>query len=224
MVSSSAELKVHIVGGPGSGKSTLGRSLARHLGSCVWDLDDLALSEGVYADFRPRRALADRVRDLQQVSAGSSWVIEGSFLWWTRLLFERADVIIWLDPPWRVAARRIVVRHVRAYLHDIRGGQSLMARLRALRYPHLRFLVSFFRWSSHYYTTDGSQAASDLDPDDMRALTRSATKSYLSVHAGKVIHLTRPDLQRALAALAGRKGRIAIAASHSSRETLARSR
>jgi len=191
------------VGGPGSGKSTIGSALARRIGSRSWDLDDLALTEGINADLSPRRALADRARDLEQLAARSSWVSEGSYLRWTDVLFERADAIVWLDPPWRLAARRIAIRHVGCYFADIRAARGPGARLRAIRHPHLRFLARFFAWSAHYYKSSALPPA-DSAPDDMQALTRAATQARLLAHAGKVIHITTPGLQEVLAALAGR--------------------
>ena len=123
-------------------------------------------------------------------------------MWWSEILFERADAIIWLDPPWRLAARRIATRHVGSYFRDIRDARGLGARLRAIRHPHLCFLAKFFGWSAHYYTA-GDAPLGDCAPDDMHSLTRAATRVCLLAHAAKVIRITTPDLDGALAALAG---------------------
>lgn len=198
-----SEIRIHIVGGPGSGKSTMAPAIARNVGGRSWDLDDVALSEGAHADWRPRRSLDARVADVERLAAGSTWVSEGSFLSWTSSLFERATVIIWLDTPWRVASRRIVSRHVRSYVRDVRETQGL-GRVRAVRHIHLRALVGFLQWASHYYNSDNAHGAETV-ADDMHALTRAATAAYLSAYQRKVVRLTAPDLGQALAAIADRR-------------------
>lgn len=208
-----SDLRVHIVGGPGSGKSTIGAELARRIGTRALDLDDVALSEGAHSDRRPRRALEARIREVEQFSAGSTWVSGGTFLWWSHDLFERADVVIWLDPPWGVARRRIVSRHALEYARDVLQARGLRARLRALRHPHIRSLLSFFRWSKHYYTALDRQAVGN-GPDDVQALTRTATADYLLAYRNKVVRLPVPELKGVLAALANdRRGPVGMNAS-----------
>jgi uridine kinase len=85
--------RIYIIGGGGSGKTTLSRQLAPMLGL---DLTELDGSSGA----------GERAR-------GSRWVIEGIFVWGTAVWLERADLIIWLDLRWRVARRRIITRHLR---------------------------------------------------------------------------------------------------------------
>jgi adenylate kinase family enzyme len=96
--------RIHVVGGPGSGKTTLAARLGRRLGVVAHDLDDVALSEGADADFRPIRGIASRRSDVLQLSEAATWVTEGTYLWWTEPLFRRADKIIWLDVSWGIAA------------------------------------------------------------------------------------------------------------------------
>lgn len=197
-----ATRRIHIVGGPGSGKTTLASSLAEHFSTSAHHLDDVALSEGAMPDFRPKRALSLRRRDVGLLSDNARWVTEGSYLWWTEVLFERADVIVWLDAPWPTAARRIVNRHARDYFSDIVRAPRLRLRLNALRHPHFRSLVDFLRWSSHYYAAPVPSATND-DPDDMRALTRATTREYLGRFGSKVVRLVGADSQIAMAALEG---------------------
>lgn len=212
----SLSLRVHIVGGPGSGKSTLGAALARHLGVRVCDLDTIALSEG--ADhFRPIRAVGARMEDVRRLAADAGWVTEGSFLWWTNTLFERADVIIWLDPPWRLAALRIMRRHIREYLHQAAQAPDLASSLAALSHPHVRHLVDFFRWSAHYYRAGRADLdlKVDHDPDNMSALTRAATSACLDAYRPKTIRLTSPNAREAFAALAAHGSILSFGASTS---------
>lgn len=193
--------RVHIVGGPGSGKTTLAGALALLIGTTAHGLDEIALSEDTAPGFRSKRALALREHDVRRLSEGGAWVTEGSYLWWARPLFDRAQSIIWVDPPWSVAARRILTRHVRGYSADIRRARGLRARLRALRYPHLAHLVGFFRWSARYYRS-ADEGLQPVDPDEMSALTRAATTRFLEAYREKVIRLARPDLPMAAHALA----------------------
>ena len=85
-------------------------------------------------------------------------------------------------------------------------GSHHGARLRALRYPRVRFLVPFFRWSKHYYTSTGGPAAGH-DPDDVDALTRAATAAYLAGYEDKVVRVPIPELERVLEALAAQDRR-----------------
>jgi hypothetical protein len=84
---------------------------------------------------------------------GSQWVIEGIFVWGTALSLERADLIVWLDLPWRVARRRIVTRHLRL----TPAGAN----------PHrgLRLLRQFLRSQRRYYTAPAREPAGPTDWD-----------------------------------------------------------
>jgi adenylate kinase family enzyme len=195
--------RVHIVGGPGSGKSTLGTALAGRLGVRVFDLDDIALAEGA-DQLRPIRDFATRGAAVRQLAADAVWVTEGTFLWWTDALFERADVVIWLDPPWWLAAVRILRRHLADYLHQAIRADGLASRLAALRHPHVLHLIAFFRWSAHYYR--GARIDLQFDAsNEMSALTRAATSAFLEAYRHKTIRLTAPSTEEAVAALAAHR-------------------
>src|SRR5690242_21563318 len=98
--------RVHIIGGPGSGKSTLARQVRLELGAPVVDLDQIAYGPGGV-----KRTLAERSARLREILSRPTYITEGIYLWWVDELLQRADVIIWLDVPFRVAAWRIVARH-----------------------------------------------------------------------------------------------------------------
>jgi hypothetical protein len=195
------KLRVHIVGGPGSGKTTLAAALSDRLEAPAWHLDELALAEGTAADLRPVRALESRLHDVSRLAIGDRWITEGTFLWWTSKLFERADAIIWLDTPWRVAARQILARYASDYVEQASRARGIGPRLGTLRHPHVLFMIEFFRWSAHYYRATDRVMPARNDPDDMDALTRSATRECLDGYRSKVIRLASSDPALALAAL-----------------------
>jgi chloramphenicol 3-O-phosphotransferase len=128
--------KIFIVGGPGSGKTTLGSVVARAIDAPLFELDTVGYESGVGAE----RPMADRLRDVAAIASQERWVAEGSYIDWTRALAEAADGIVWLDPPWRVARHRIVARHVKASLR------------RSNRHPGLRKLWRFLGHCKGFYT------------------------------------------------------------------------
>lgn len=149
--------RIYIIGGGGSGKTTLGRQVARALGL---DLTELDGSSGA----------GERAR-------GSRWVIEGIFVWGTAVRLERADLIVWLDLPWRVARRRILTRHLRL---TAAGANS---------HRGWRLLWQFLRSQRRYYTAPARQPAG---PADWDAITRAATARLVRGHEAKVVVLRSP--------------------------------
>jgi hypothetical protein len=92
-----AKPRIHIIGGPGSGKSFVAAELSSRLGVATHDLDDLfwhrsASRYGIRAD------PADRDRELAAIVAQDGWVIEGVYYGWLAPSFDAADIIIELTP------------------------------------------------------------------------------------------------------------------------------
>lgn len=75
--------RVHIVGGPGAGKTHLATLLGRERGIEPWKLDDIAF-DSISGVATP---LAKRLRDVDVIVATPSWVTEGVYLGWTDKLF-----------------------------------------------------------------------------------------------------------------------------------------
>ncbi|HEY1015287.1 MAG TPA: hypothetical protein VGE07_21455, partial [Herpetosiphonaceae bacterium] len=95
MSKAGAPRKIHIVGGGGSGKTTLARRLAAATQAPLYELDAIGYEGGAGA----KRPLAAKLADIARISAEPAWVTEGIFLWWTDELLAAAELIIWLDLP-----------------------------------------------------------------------------------------------------------------------------
>ena len=103
-------MKIHLIGIPSAGKTTLGAALSKRLGAPHYPLDELAFVD----DRWTLRQAAERDDMLNEILAQPSFITEGGFLGWTDELFAASDLILWLDPPVRV----LVWRHVRRFKRD----------------------------------------------------------------------------------------------------------
>jgi hypothetical protein len=162
--------RIHVVGGPGSGKTTVSRQLAIRLGAPTFDLDEIAYLGGAGA----KRALAERLADIAAIRTQPAWITEGIYLWWVDDLFRDADAIVWLDVSWRVAAWRIVVRHARASL----AGTN--------RHPGVGKLFRFLRSTHRYYVDPVLRPP--RAPDDEGVVTRAHTANQLAPYGHKLVH------------------------------------
>ena len=107
-------MKIHIVGGPGSGKSFLAKKLSRELGIPHYDLDDIQwANEGGYGT---KRDITERDALLRQILQKDQWIIEGVYYAWCGRCFEDADRIYLLTVPRRVYRYRILRRFLRRKL------------------------------------------------------------------------------------------------------------
>jgi adenylate kinase family enzyme len=169
--------RIHVIGGAGSGKTTLARTLGARLDLPVYHLDEIYLEHGSQAE-----SLLDLLfADIRRIAAQSAWITEGIYLWWTDELLRTADAIIWLDIPWRHAAWRLIVRYVWMGLKTP-SSQSALHKLRKL----IDYLCNEILWSERKYYLDNSI----MDPGtlhDANAKNRATTAQYLAPYSDKLV-------------------------------------
>jgi adenylate kinase family enzyme len=126
------ELRVHIIGLAGSGKTTFARWIGDTFGVPVHDLDWIAY------DQQGERPLAEVAQRVGAISNSNGWVTEGAFQErWIEPLLTRATAIVWLDVPLHVCLFRMLKRHVRAELS------------RKNQHPGWRKLFRFMNYTRH---------------------------------------------------------------------------
>jgi adenylate kinase family enzyme len=110
-------VRVNVKGISCSGKTTFSRELAERMGVAYLELD--AINHGPNWTEASGEELQSRVREFM-AGAPDSWVIDGNYEWKLGdLVLEAADRIVWLDPPLRVALRRLWRRTYTRIHHNV---------------------------------------------------------------------------------------------------------
>jgi hypothetical protein len=104
--------RVFVTGGAASGKTTVGRELARRWSLPHYQMD---LGESDVAFAQPR------------------WLLEGAMLWDVERFLDIADLIVWLDLRPAVTIPRILVRHVTLSLRGQNRHRGLRLLVRFVR-------------------------------------------------------------------------------------------
>lgn len=100
--------RIWLLGPPGAGKTTLGRQLAERLGRPHHELDAFFWHRGW------TRADGDRFcAAVAEMAAGEAWIADGQYHEAHSVLASRADAVVWLDVPLRVALTRVARRTLR---------------------------------------------------------------------------------------------------------------
>lgn len=90
--------KIMITGGSGSGKTFLGKRLSRKRGIKLTSLDEIAYDFSKTMRFDHKRTLAERRKLLDKVLGRKRWIIEGGYFSEHGMIYDQADVIIFLRP------------------------------------------------------------------------------------------------------------------------------
>ena len=101
--------RVTVAGVSGSGKSTLSRRIAEILGVPYTEID--SLYHGAGWTRRP-----EFKADVEAFTSAPAWVTEWQYDSARPLLAERADLLVWLDPPYPMVLQRVVRRTLRRRL------------------------------------------------------------------------------------------------------------
>ncbi|GAB4082476.1 hypothetical protein GCM10028783_34250 [Modestobacter muralis] len=101
--------RVAVAGGNAAGKTTMARALAARLGLPCAEMDALRFDSDwvVRPEFEA---------DVDALLAAGNWCTELQYGEVTQRLLATADVVVWLDCPWSLAAVRVVRRTARRVL------------------------------------------------------------------------------------------------------------
>ena len=102
--------RIMVVGGPGSGKSHVGREIARRTGLPLHHMDQIHYQPGWVP-----RPMPEKIALARAVEAREDWVFEGNFSATYDERAARADLLVWLDLPVGLRFARVLWRTLRDY-------------------------------------------------------------------------------------------------------------
>ena len=127
--------RVHLIGGPGSGKTYAAGVLSARLRVAAHDLDDLFWDNSTGYGVRARPAVRDQ--ELASIVANDGWIIEGVFYGWLAPAFAAADTIVVLTPSIMVRHWRVMKRYALRKARRLPPKErSLVDLWRLLRWSH----------------------------------------------------------------------------------------
>ena len=132
--------RIRIIGPVGSGKTTLSRKLSKAKGIPMFTLDDMVWSRGPNGDTKNSTEYRDAL--LNEVIQKESWIIEGTHLGWADVSFEKADLIIFLNPS--VSVR--IYRFSKRFYRQKRGIDPISYT------PTWTIYGKMFKWTYQYET------------------------------------------------------------------------
>src|SRR5712691_4462172 len=185
-------MRIYIVGGPGSGKTTLAIALSRGLSVPLLQLDDVWVRS--YERERTESQITPAARKFREAlvaeyTARDAWVIEGAEPPFLEAFAQASDLIVWCDVSFTRAAARMIRRHVLAELR------------RDNRYPGWGRLYRFLRSVRSRYV-----AEPDLADSPWTKWTRAELAAAARRHERKLLKLCSGSADANLAAAHERIG------------------
>jgi adenylate kinase family enzyme len=109
-------MKLHILGAPGAGVTTLGRALAEKMGVAHFDTDDYHWFTDDALPYRRRRNPDHRRLLLgNDFAAHEHWVLSGALCGWGDVFTPHFNAVVWLWAPADVRLERIRAREHQRY-------------------------------------------------------------------------------------------------------------
>ena len=106
--------KILIVGGIGSGKTTLAKKLSKFLKIKTYELDDIAYKKRATYEKREPKL---RDKKITSILKRKKWIIEGFYSRsWTHKIHKKADIIVILNVKTSVSKSRLIRRFIKRKL------------------------------------------------------------------------------------------------------------
>lgn len=130
------KLKIHIIGGPGSGKTWIAHQLSGVYSVPTFDLDDIFWDKNAH-HYGVKAPPKKRNSELKKILSNRSWIVEGVYYSWLKDSFHLADLIIILKTSIWLRDARILRRFVKRKLGMITTKkESLNDLQRLIKWNH----------------------------------------------------------------------------------------
>lgn len=139
--------KIHIIGGPGSGKTYLADIIAKNFNINRYDLDDIFWDNSINA-YGVKADKKKREKDLLKILSGDSWIIEGVYYSWLYKSFQKSEIIFVLKTNVLLRDWRIIKRFL----------MRKTGRLYARKKETLGQLINLIKWNHSYDDNQLSEA------------------------------------------------------------------
>jgi adenylate kinase family enzyme len=177
--------RIHIIGGPGSGKSYIAAKLAERFGILSHDLDSLFWDRTAPC-YGVRAESSERDRQLAAIVSQDGWIIEGVYYQWLASSFDAADFIVVLTPSIWVRHWRVVRRFLLRKLGRIPSKRESLADLwHLLRWSHSYDADNLVR-ARKFIAERGRDLIACKTFDDVLVLTETPNKSPEPTAVGAV--------------------------------------
>jgi adenylate kinase family enzyme len=108
--------KIHVMGAPGAGTTSLGKALAERLGYAHFDVDDVYWFTDDELPYRRKRNPDHRRKLLtERFATTENWVLSGSLCGWGDVFIPQFEMVVWLWLPASLRIPRIEQRERQRY-------------------------------------------------------------------------------------------------------------
>lgn len=145
-------MKIHIIGGSGSGKSYLADKLSKEYGIEHYDLDDLQWDNNANT-YGVKRNPDERGALLKDILNKKQWIIEGVYYGWCQQCFADADKIYLLEVPRYKYRYRIIKRFIKRKLGIQKGKKET-----------IKSLIELLKWADSYNKKNMVEIKKILEP------------------------------------------------------------
>ena len=145
-------MKIHIIGGSGSGKTFLAEKLSKEHNLPHYDLDDI-MWDNQSDTYGVKRDMEERKKLLDEILQNDDWIIEGVYYKWCKQCFADADKIYLLNVPRYKYRYRIMRRFIRRKLGIERGKKETF-----------KSLCNLLKWADEYQEKDMAEIKKMLAP------------------------------------------------------------
>src|SRR6056297_2751895 len=107
--------KIHIIGGPGSGKTYCAKRISKRYNISYYDLDNI-FWEDTNSGYGVKKDKNKRDKELSNILNRDNYIIEGVYYSWLKNSFKTADLVIVIKTSVYIRDFRIIKRFIKRKL------------------------------------------------------------------------------------------------------------
>ena len=143
-------MRIHIIGGSGSGKTYIAKQLQEKYNLDIIDLDTIEWKN----NYSVKTPIEERKKELKKVVKKDNIIVEGVYYDWIQESLKKADYIFYLDIPYYKQKYRILRRSLYRKLGIYKNSRK----------ETIKSIKSLLKWTKAYNTTLQPQIKKVLEP------------------------------------------------------------